>query len=326
MPEIQPAAAKVSVFQRTPPWVMPRRDRDLTGMERWAFRHVPGLQRMVRAVVYWGREWLAVGFTRRPAALGPAERICRDLLARQVADPGLRAALTPSYALGCKRILLSNDWYPALCQSNVELVTSPVEEVRERGIVTSDGVEHPVDTIIFGTGFEVIDQPVAHLVHGRRGDTLAHAWRDGMPSYMGTMVAGFPNLFVLVGPNTGLGHTSQVFMIECQVHYVAAMLRMMASARVDTVEVSEAAQESYTAEVRRRMRRTVWVNGGCNSWYLDGRGENTTLWPDFTWKYWLRTRRVDAAAFRFGRAGAPLPRRWAEEPASIHATALISER
>jgi len=295
VPHLQHAAARLHLFQRTPPWILPRVDRSITGAERWLFRHLPGAQRIARLGVYWSRESSVVGFTREPRLMKLVERLARRHLRRQVPDPELRRRLTPSYTIGCKRILLSNDYYRAVSRPNVELVTDGIAEVREHSIVTRDGAEREVDTIILGTGFHVTDSPTMRRVRGRDGVSLAESWRLGMSAYLGTSIAGFPNLFMLVGPNTGLGHNSIVLMIESQLAYISDALRHMAESGATSVEVRPEVQSAFENEVQARMPRTVWSSGGCASWYLDARGNNTTLWPGSTWGYRLRTRRFDPA-------------------------------
>ena len=292
VPEIQPLVGRLRVFQRTAPWVLPRRDRALTGAERWLYRSLPATQRLARSSIYWAREGLTAGFLH-PRAMRLPQRLARRHLRRAVADPGLRARCTPDYTLGCKRVLLSNDYLPALTRPNVELVTAGIREVRPHGILTDDGVEHPADTIIFGTGFHVTDAPVGELVRGRDGRTLAEVWAGSPRAYLGVGVAGFPNLFLLLGPNTGLGSTSVVLMIEAQVEYLLRALKFMRTAGVATVEPRPEAQQGFVAELDGRMRTTVWAAGGCASWYLDRTGRIAAIWPGFTWAYRRRTRRFD---------------------------------
>jgi cation diffusion facilitator CzcD-associated flavoprotein CzcO len=231
-----------------------------------------------------------------------AERIAHRHLARQVPDPLLRARLTPSYRMGCKRILLSNDFFPALTQPNVSLVTDGIAEIRDKSVVSRDGTERETDTIIFGTGFHVTDFPVAQRIWNEAGVSLAQQWTSGAPgrgpdAFRGTTAPGFPNLFVLTGPNTGLGHNSQVFMIEAQIRYVAAAVRYARERGAARVEVRPGAQAAYDRTLQRKMRKTVWVTGGCRSWYLDADGRNVTLWPDFTWAFAWQTRRFDPASY-----------------------------
>ena len=297
VPQIQPDVAHLTVFQRTPPWILPRWDRQFSPMERWAFRHVPLVQRLARTGIYWGREQMVAGFVLAPNMMRVAEHLARRHLQRSVPDPELRAKLTPDYRIGCKRILISNDYLPSLTQPNVDVVAAGLAEVRPHSVVAADGTERDVDTIIFGTGFHVTDIPVADRIVGRDGLALKDRWAEGMKAYKGTAVAGFPNLFLLVGPNTGLGHSSQVFMIESQIAYVRDALKHIDRTGA-VVEVREDAETAWDAGVQRAMGRTVWTTGGCASWYLDDRGRNTTLWPGTTWRFRRHTARFDADAYR----------------------------
>jgi cation diffusion facilitator CzcD-associated flavoprotein CzcO len=291
VPLIQPQVEHLTVFQRTPAWVMPHPDRPLRPVERALYSRMPMLQALMRSGIYWARESFVVGFLHNRMVL--AQRMARRHLERQVTDPALRAKLTPQYRVGCKRILLSNDWYPALAQPNVGVVSSGVREVRGHAVVAADGSEHAVDTIIFGTGFHVTDMPIGDRVRGRDGASLTEVWQGSPQAYLGTTVAGFPNFFMLLGPNTGLGHTSVVLMVESQVSYVLDALRCLRGGQAGAVEVRGDAQAAFNAEVQARMRGTVWTEGGCASWYIDPTGRNTTLWPGSTWSFRRRTRRFD---------------------------------
>jgi cation diffusion facilitator CzcD-associated flavoprotein CzcO len=306
VPRIQPKVGKLHLFQRTPPWVLPHSDRPITGPERRAYRRLPLLQRLMRSGIYWARETFVLPFARPRLAKLP-ERMGRRHLRKQVPDPELRRKLTPDYTFGCKRALLSNDYYPALTQPNVEVVTDGVAEVRPNSIVAADGTVREVDAIIFGTGFRVQDMPVIERVHGRDGVSLAENWRESMQAYLGTTVAGFPNFFMLLGPNTGLGHTSVVVMVEAQIAYVMDALRAMDRHDWRTLEVREEAQRAYNERIQAGLRGTVWNAGGCASWYLDRSGRNTTLWPSFTWRFRERTRRFDPAPYVAGPAVAESP-------------------
>jgi cation diffusion facilitator CzcD-associated flavoprotein CzcO len=297
VPRIQPLVERLTVFQRTPPWILPRHDHAIPERRRALYRALPLTRQLERASIYGRLEIGVLGFVYRPALLKRIEALALRHLRVRVPDAALRAKLTPNYAMGCKRILLSDDFYPALTRDNVEVVTDRIREVRARSVITEDGAERPVDTIILATGFHVTDLPIAERVRGRGGLTLAHAWRAEPRAYLGTTVAGFPNLFVMIGPNTGLGHSSMIYMIESQLAYIADALRLMERKRLDAVEVRPEAQAEFVAEMRRRMRPTVWLTG-CASWYLDAGGRNTTLWPGFTWEYRWRTRRFDPAAYR----------------------------
>ena len=219
-------------------------------------------------------------------------------------DPELRRKLTPDYAPGCKRILISNDYLPALTKRNVEVVTHGIAEVRERSIVTTDGREREVDTIIFGTGFRVTDFPIAERVRGRGGRLLADMWQGSPRAHRGTAVAGFPNLFFLLGPNTGLGHTSVVVMAEAQAGYVVEALHHMRGRAAGALEVRPEAQQRWNAELQQAMRGTVWTAGGCASWYIDRTGANTTLWPGYTFRFRRLLRHFDAESYAFMRPSA----------------------
>ena len=301
VPEIQPIVEKLHLFQRTPAWIMPHPDRPLSDREHKLYRRLPLAQRLVRGAIYWARETFVIPFVKPRFASYP-ERVARKHIASQVPDRELRRKLTPSYTIGCKRILISNDYYPAVAKDNVELVTDGIREIRPRSIVTGEGREVEVDVIVLGTGFKIRDMPAANLVHGRDGRTLAETWNGSMEAYLGTSIAGFPNLFMLVGPNTGLGHNSIVFMIESQVEYVLDALRTMDAQGLASVDVRREAQDAFNAELQERLRGTVWSTGGCASWYLDDTGRNTTLWPGSTWPFRRRTRRFDASAYTL-RAG-----------------------
>ena len=315
VPTIAPLIARLEVFQRTAPWVMPRLDRPIPRWRQRLFRRLPAAQKVVRGWQYWSRELVAIGLMH-PRLMTVLERTGREALARQVHDPEVRAKLTPTFRMGCKRILLSNDYLRTFNRANVSLVTEGIREITESSIVTADGVEHEVDVIIWGTGFHVTDFPVAERISGRGGRTLAHQWRGGLAAYKGTTVAGFPNLFFVLGPNTGLGHNSIVFMIESQLRYVMSALREMRREGLATIEVRPDAQDAYNDEIQRRMRGSVWTTGGCASWYLDANGRNTTLWPGFTWPFRRQTERFDRGAYDAepARTSVP-PQRVAPSPA-----------
>jgi cation diffusion facilitator CzcD-associated flavoprotein CzcO len=305
VPRIQPLVGQMHVFQRTPPWVMPHPNRPLSERERRLYRRLPAAQLAMRAGIYWAREFFVLQFrNRRMRQL--ATRMALRQLEQQVPDPELRAKLTPRYELGCKRILPTDEWYPALMQPNVELVTDGILEIRPRSIVTADGAEREVDTIIFGTGFHVTDLPIAERVRGRDGRSLAERWEGSPSAYKGAAVAGYPNLFFLVGPNTGLGHTSIVFMIESQINYVSGALRSLRRSGARTVDLRPEAEAAYNAELDRMTEGTVWVSGGCSSYYIDRNGHNSSIWPTFTWPFRRRTREFDEAAYVLG-APAPVP-------------------
>jgi cation diffusion facilitator CzcD-associated flavoprotein CzcO len=299
IPEIAPRVGQLTVLQRTPPWVLPRRDRAMRTLEKRVYAGSPRLQRLLRIGIYWLREVQAVFFLHpRLGRLG--SMISRRHLERQVSDPQLRAKLTPDFAFGCKRVLMSNTYYPALTRPHVTVTTEAVRDVRPDGIVTADGTVHEVDTIIFGTGFHVTDAPIAAVVRGRDGRSLAEHWAGSPQAYLGTSVTGFPNLFLPLGPNTGLGHTSVVLMIESQIGYLLAALAHLRRTGARTIEPRPDAQAAFVRRVDRKMRGTTWVAGGCSSWYLDATGRNSTLWPGYTFAFRRLLARFDPAEHAIG--------------------------
>jgi cyclohexanone monooxygenase len=305
VPAIQPLVQSLAVYQRTAAWVVPRTDHPVKPLMRALYRFIPGLQKAVRGGLYLMRELLVVGMAKRRRFLKPVQRMAQAHLMRQVRDPKLRAALTPNFTIGCKRILISNDYYPAVSAPNAELVTAGIAEVRPHSVVDRDGVERPADTIVMATGFHVTDLPIAEKIAGRGGHTLAEEWADGMVSNRSTTVAGFPNLFLLVGPNVGVGHTSMVYMIESQVTYVDEALRAMDAEGLEVLETTPEAAQAYRDLIAKKSRGTVWVAGGCASWYLDKQGHNTTLWPDFTFRFRRLLRTLDRENYVGTPAGAP---------------------
>jgi cation diffusion facilitator CzcD-associated flavoprotein CzcO len=292
VPSIQPAVARLTVFQRTAPFVMPHTNRRVPPWNRALYRLLPWTQRAARLLLYWSRELLALGFTRYPKILKRLEVVWRRHLQSAISDPALRAQLTPTYDLGCKRILPSNDFYPALAKPNVDLVTEKIIEFRPGAIVTADGTEHVVDTVILATGFHVTDNPMFDKITGAAGRTLADAFGQ---TYLGTVVPGFPNYFQLTGANTGLGHSSMLLMIESQLAYILDGIATTEAAG-GQFEVRPDVAAAYNAHLQRRLPKTVW-GSGCSSWYLDSEGRNLTLWPGFTFDFRRRTREFRTADF-----------------------------
>jgi cation diffusion facilitator CzcD-associated flavoprotein CzcO len=288
----------LDVYQRTAPWVMPRHDREYSRAESLAYKHVPFLQRAAREAIYWARESYVLGFAFAPKVLQAAQRVAKGNIAKGIDDPALRAAVTPDWQIGCKRILISNKWYPMLAQDNVDLVTDGIAEIRGNAIVSTDGTVREVDAIIVATGFHVTDSPTYERIIGKDGRSLASVWDEsGQQAYKGAAVAGFPNMLFVVGPNTGLGHSSMVYMIESHLNYLSSALSTMADKRLGTVEVRPEAQQGYNTKIQQRMQGTIWKTGGCASWYLDKHGNNTTLWPGFTFTFRQLTRRFDLEAY-----------------------------
>jgi cation diffusion facilitator CzcD-associated flavoprotein CzcO len=292
VPEIARRAARVTVWQRTPPWVMPRADRAFSARSRAAFRRFPLLARLLRWRIYARQELLVPGFLGGKLLQRAFRRYGERMLRRQVRDPALRARLTPDYAPGCKRIIVSSDWYPALQRDNVELVAEAVARLDGHKVIGVAGTAREADVVVLATGFDASGFLGRLRVFGRGGRELGDSWKDGAATHLGISVAGFPDWFLLVGPNTGLGHNSILFMIEAQVNYLVRALRSGKRA----IEVRPEAQAASYAEVQRRLQGTVWLSG-CRSWYLTEDGRNDTLWPGSTLEYWWRTRRFDAANY-----------------------------
>lgn len=328
VPHVQPLVGKLVLFQRTPPWVVPRNDRAFGPAERALFRRVPGLARTFRAGLYASRELFALGMMYPELFGGLGERLARAHLRRAVKDPELRRKLTPSYRLGCKRVLLSDDYLPAVAQPNVEVVPHALARAEPGAVVGADGSRHEVDAIVFGTGFQIQDFPFARRVVGRGGASLRDAWaaRGTMVAHLGTTVAGFPNLFLLQGPNTGLGHTSVLIMIEAQIEHVVRALRFMAREGAAAIEPRPDAQDAFVRDVDRRMEGTVWTAGGCASWYLDASGRNSTLWPGFTFSFARRVRPFDPAEYLVRQRGRDAMRTSERRPAWSRAYATIARR
>ncbi len=312
VPSIQARVGRLHVFQRTAPWIVPHRDRPTRRLERWLYRVAPATQKLVRGAAYCARELLVLPLMH-PRKGSLPERLAGRHLCEQVPDPQLRARLRPSYRIGCKRILISNEYYPALQRPNVELVTDPISAITPHGIVTADGRERALETIILSTGFHVTDVPCAEWIHDGDGRSLAEMWQGSPQAYLGTTVAGLPNLFMLVGPNTGLGHNSIVFMIESQIHYLMECLRYMDRTGLEIIEVREDVERRYNEELQQHLQGSVWNSGGCSSWYIDENGRNTVIWPGSTWPFRRRLQRFAAADYRLRRR-ATRAQRAAPEP------------
>jgi cation diffusion facilitator CzcD-associated flavoprotein CzcO len=301
IPEIQPEVERLLVFQRTPPWIMPRFDRPTFAVERRLLRRFPALRQGLRTLQYFMFEGLGLvifvdqRFARLFEAMG------RWQLRRQVPDPTLRAKLTPDYRIGCKRAILTDDYLPALTKRNVDVITERIVEVREHAVVTADGAEHAVDTIILGTGFEVPHDGAAR-VRGRGGRTVLDVYRERPQSYLGTCLAGFPNFFMFLGPFAAAGNQSALFMLEAQMRYIVDALRTMRERGAATVEVRAEVQDAFVSLAERRSRDTVWLTGGCRSYYQTPDGRNSGLWPDWSFRYRRRTCRFDAEAYELRAA------------------------
>ncbi len=307
IPQIQREVAHLTIFQRTAPWVMPKPDRAIAPRERQRLARFPVVQKLWRGLIYGLLESRVIGFAWAPQLMKLAQWVGRRHIEQQIQDPQLRRKVTPDYRMGCKRVLISNDYFPALTQPNVELSTTAIERIDADSILTRDGTRHPVDAIILGTGFTASEPLPRNTVFGVGGVELLDTWPEGPQAYKGTMTAGFPNLFFLMGPNTGLGHNSMIYMIESQIHYVLGALRLLQDRQLQSLEVKRDVQARFNAGLQQRLGKTVWNTGGCKSWYLHPvSGRNCTLWPGFTWRFRQLTRRFDPAAYHFGSATAPL--------------------
>lgn len=296
VPEIAPAVDHLTVFQRTPGWVIPRLDRSISDRRKQLYERFPILQRVVRGRIYLGRELYVVVFTRAQFLLRFFEWFARFYLFLKVRDRKMRKALTPDFSIGCKRMLLTSKWFPALTRPNVTLVSDAASGATPRGLLGADGTEHEADVIIFGTGFQPTEPPIARLVTGSGGETLAQHW-DGSPrAHNGVTVAGFPNMYLLYGPNTNLGHSSIVYMLETQAEHVSRLIDLDGGAN-HTVEVRPEVVASYANRMDDELAHTVWNQGGCSSWYFDSKGRNSLQWPSFSFRYRRQLRAVDRSDF-----------------------------
>lgn len=299
VPRIVEQVAKLVYFQRTAPWVLPKPDWRRSGWSKALARHVPIFQKLQRWLIYWLLELRVLGFVVAPRLMKAVEWLGKRHIARQVADPAKRAALTPTFSAGCKRVLMSNDYYTAVAQPHVHIVTEAIERIVPGGVVTRDGREHPVDVLIWGTGFKVQDPVQRGAYTGLGGVDLADAWKavGGPEAFLGINIAGFPNLFMLMGPNTGLGHSSMIFMIESQVRYTMDAILKMRQRGLALIDVEPEVQQRFVAAVQQRLKRTIW-GSGCMSWYLNRSGKSTVLWPGSTFRYRQLTRRFDIEHYR----------------------------
>lgn len=304
IPRVQPVVGELTVFQRTPTWIMPHPDRRMTKFEQGLFKRFPIMQRVVREGLDLMQEALVPGLVHRPGLLKGMELLARAHLRRQVRDRDLRAKLTPTYAFGCKRPTFSNTYYPALTQPNVDVVTEGIEQVGENGIVTTDGTLHEVDTIIMSTGFRMTDNPVFNRIRGRGGHSLNEVWKGDAQAFLGTTISGFPNFFFLLGPNSVV-YSSQVVTIEAQVAYILSCLRQIEKQRLSSIDVRSEVQQSFVDEVEHGLRNSVWNVGGCSSYYLNDAGRNFVFYPGFNRGFRSRTRKADLADYHIRSAEQP---------------------
>ncbi|GAC68345.1 flavin-containing monooxygenase [Gordonia soli] len=306
VPEIVDRVGQLTVFQRTPAWVVPRVDRTIGELERSVYRRIPAIHRLVRLLVWAYREIYVVLMARRPRLLPVASALGRAQLRLQVRDRALRRRLTPDYTIGCKGMLLTNKWFPALQRPNVA-VTGALTALTEHGAVDDAGVEHPIDTVVWATGFTPTEPPIARVIRGRTGQTLAETWNGSPNAYRGTSIHGFPNLFLFYGPNTNLGHSSIVLMLEPQAAYVSATIGHLQTHGRSTVEVTAQAQRDYNSGLDTELAGTVWNAGGCSSWYIDASGRNSVMWPTYTRTYRRLMSQFEPADHLLDTAPPPTP-------------------
>jgi len=298
VPAIQPEVGQLHVHQRTPGWVLPKNDKVIGKLQLALRRGVPGYQRFRRGFNKWGREIVAFWLARPKAATKTLQGMAEKNLKKNVKDEALRARLTPDFTVGCKRMLFSNDWYPTLEKDNVELVTDGITRVEGNTVVTADGTRREVDVIVAATGFSATDRPIAHRILGRGGVSLAQTWaKDGMTAYVGSTVAGFPNLFLILGPNTVLAHSSVTLTIEGGINHTIDALKAMDKRGLATLEVKPEAQTAYNAELQQRFDGTVWAPGGCQSWYIGEHETNPSVFPTYSWRFLKQTKKVDLTAY-----------------------------
>lgn len=300
VPEIAKKAARLHLYQRTAQWVLPKPDVTVPAPMQGVLRAFPKAREALRGAEYAAMEAFGLGF-RHPWLMEQVQRIGKAHLRRSVTDPTLRKKLTPDYTLGCKRLLMSNTYYPALTRPNVEVHAAEVTRVDGPRVHASDGTTSEVDVIVYGTGFRILDMPIAHHLKDAEGATLASRWKGSPRAYLGTTVAGLPNLFVLLGPSLGTGHSSAFTILEAQLGYMTSALRAMRRGRLATIEVRREVMDRYFDEVQRAVRRTVYVQGGCGSYYLDENGKNTFSWPWSTPALEARLARFDLDDYRTER-------------------------
>lgn len=300
--QIVPAIAKdveqLYLFQRSAPWVLPKPDRPMKDWEIKLFKALPFAQRLLRWRIYWVNEAIGFFIFTSPRLNTRLQKLLNGYRAKFIKDKELRAKLQPNYTAGCKRMTPSNEFYPALNRPNVHVVTDGIQSVSGNTITTSTGEQVTVDALVFATGFQAADYPAGFEVTGRKGKKLSEEWKEGPEAYYGTAVSGFPNFFFIIGPNTGLGHNSMIFIIESQVNFVLDAIKKMRSRRAKFIDVKPEVQKAYNERIQQRLKGTVWATG-CKSWYIAKNGKNTTVWPGLTVSFYLLTKRIKNSAFEW---------------------------
>ena len=294
IPEIAPQCKHLYVMQRTAAWVIPRDERAYPDLEKKLFKKYDWFRKLHRARLYWSNESRVVPIVK-PGIMKFTQKLAELFIKYEVKNPELAKKLTPDYIMGCKRILVSNKYFPTFNRHNVELVTEKIQELTEHSIITQDGKERPIDCLIYGTGF--ITDPRIYMKNfqctGLDGVELNEMWKQGAESYYGICVKDFPNLFQLLGPNTLLAHNSVIFMIEAQVEYILQLMQLVDQSQSDAIMVKDQAQDTFNQQVQHMFEKTVWQSG-CVNWYQQEGGKNFALWPTYTWKYWLKTKKPNA--------------------------------
>ena len=293
VPAIAPDVKQLHLFQRTPPWIMPKPDKQISSLRKWLYNHLPFTQQLYRGRLYWQHELMAFGFIKNQGLLKLGGKLSLRYLKQSVKDEVLRKKLTPNYVMGCKRVLLSNEYYPALQRSNVEVITDGILQINETGVLTKDGKQRNVDAIIIATGFQAAENVSRFELKGRNGLDMSESWKNGAEAYLGVAVSGFPNFYIAPGPNTGLGHTSMILMIEAQVNLVIESIKALKKKGAKFIDLKKDVQQQYNLEIQEQLSHTVWQNGGCVSWYQMKNGKNVTLWPGFTFTFMKRTKKFE---------------------------------
>lgn len=293
IPEIVNRVKSLKVFQRTPTWLVPRFNRDYSAITKWVFKNIPGVKNLYRLFIYWRNEYYGIAIIGYPFFNNLLQKASKLYLRAKVKDSKLREKLTPNYQIGCKRINISDDYYESLQRPNSDLITESISLIDSAGIKTTDGITHECDTIIFGTGFVTTEYLQPMKIYGSKEKELTEQWAGSAESYLGISVAGFPNYFLLLGPNTGLGHNSVVFMIEAQIEYVIRALNYLKKAKKSLIDVKLERQETFCRLTQMKLENFSW-GSGCDSWYLSKNGKNYSIWPGFTPSYWWKTRKFDA--------------------------------
>ena len=287
IPAIAGKVGELHVFQRSPHWVLPRPDHKFSTIERKLLKVKP-LYKALRTGIYWQLESRMIGFKYSDKLLNlVAQKKALKHLAEQVPDPILREKLTPDFRIGCKRIILSSTLYPALSQPNVHVHdrSDGIKAINETGILTDQGEQIDLDLIVYSTGYDATDGVISYPVIGKDGLSVAEVWSEYPRAYLGTAMPGFPNLFIVTGPNTGIGHTSAIFVIEAQMQYITDSIEALQKSGKESIEVKPEAEEAYTAMIHSEMNKTVWKTGGCNSWYQSKSGHVIAMFPGFSFTY-----------------------------------------